>query len=170
MNNSNKNFRSIFVTEEKHGFSGRTEVHWSDGTVDTYIPGKKRSNLTIGNQVLKPGIPFYTYICNPETGKHEGTWAVFDESGKRKKLTEEEQSIYMITGHGNYHTHRVKPDVPFLTFQNNAETGLMELSWAVSDESGNITFLTDEEKENYVKNYNDGNSKDAKSKDEQEER
>ena len=64
----------------------------------------------------------------------------------------------------------MKPGVPFFTLCNNTETGLREGTWAVSDESGNITFLTDEEKENYVKNYNDGNSKDAKSKDEQEER
>ena len=54
----------------------------------------------------------------------------------------------------------------------NPETYKHEQQWAVSDESGNITFLTDEEKRNYVKNNNDSKSKDKLliDKSEQEER
>ena len=54
----------------------------------------------------------------------------------------------------------------------NPETYKHEQQWVVFDESGNITFLTDEEKRNYVKNNNDSKSKDKLliDKSEQEER
>lgn len=158
-------FRHKFVGKEVHGFSGYTRLEYSDGQVDTYIPGR-RSHSNLGRQCTDPGVAWYGAFYNPETGKWDiRSWAVRDDSFKITLLTEEEHATYVITGHGNYHTHHMKPGVPFFTLRNNTETGLREGTWALSDESGNITFLTDEEKENYVKNYNDG-----KSKDEQEER
>ena len=54
----------------------------------------------------------------------------------------------------------------------NPETYKHEQQWVVFDESGNITFLTDGGKINYVKNYSDGKHKDELPiiKSEQEER
>lgn len=128
----------------------------------------------IVEQNTDPGIPWYGYFYNPKTNKHEGQWVVFDDLHNLYKLTEEEHITYNETYHGNYHIYGflLKPGVPFFTLRNNTETGLREGTWAISDESGNITFLTDEEKRNYVKNNNDSKSKDKLliDKSEQEER
>jgi len=165
-------FRKRYITKEVHSFSGYTEIHWSDGHVDKHIPGIRHSDLKLGEQKMDPGTPWYGYFYNPETNKHEGQWVVSDDLHHLTALTEEEHGTYVATGYGNYHTHRMKPGVPFFTLLNNTETGLREGTWAVSDESGNITFLTDEEKINYVKSYNDGKFKGELpiDKSEQEER
>ena len=136
--------------------------------------GGHSDSKIIVDQNTDPGIPwyFYCYFYNPETNRHEGQWVVFDDLHHLTALTEEERRTYVATDYGNYHTYHMKPGVPFFTLRNNTETGLREGTWAVSDESGNITFLTDEEKRNYVKNNNDSKSKDKLliDKSEQEER
>jgi len=67
---------------------------------------------------------------------------------------------------------KMDPGTPWYGYFYNPETNKHEGQWVVSDESGNITFLTDEEKINYVKSYNDGKFKGELpiDKSEQEER
>ena len=68
--NKAKIFRKRYVAKEVHGFSGYTEIHWSDGHVDKHIPGISHSNHIIGGQNLNPGVPWWGYFYNPETGKY----------------------------------------------------------------------------------------------------